>query len=296
MVSPTQKRSAVEALVKRGRSISASCKRIGLARSTWMYEKRIPHDEEAAILHIKDLAKRFPRFGYRRIGVMLKREGRAMNSKRVQRLWQLAGLQVPKRRRKKRTWTKTEPWPDRGKCKNHVWTVDFLFDRTTDGKSIKVLSVLDEYTRECIALPCARGMTAQDVARVLDRVAKERGAPAFVRSDNGPEFISIALQEWTATCDAQMRYVKPGSPWQNGCVESFHDKMRDEFLQMETFITVAEARVLLENWRMQYNQIRPHSSLGYLTPEAFAAIPCGADSASLHQPRKGQKPSRVLPC
>ena len=236
-----------------------------------MYEKRIPHDEEAAIFHIKDLANRFPRFGYRRIGVMLKREGRAMNSKRVQRLWQLAGLQVPKRRRKKRTWTKTEPWPDRGKCKNHVWTIDFLFDRTTDGKSIKVLSVLDEYTRECIALPCARSMTAQDVARVLDRVAKERGAPAFVRSDNGPEFISIALQEWTATCDAQMRYVKPGSPWQNGCVESFHDKFRRECLGREMFYTLSECRIVIGDWRRKFNEVRPHRSLGMRTPKEFTA-------------------------
>ena len=296
MVSPAQKRDAATALQQRGRTIAASCQRVGLALSTWKYERKVPADEAAAIAHIKDLAFRFPRFGYRRITVMLKREGRLMNRKRVQRLWQLAGLQVPKKRRRKRNWSKADPWPDRGKCKNHVWTVDFLFDRTTDGKSIKVLSVLDEYTRECVALPCARSMGAQDVARVLDRVATKRGAPAFVRSDNGPEFISLALQEWTATCDAQMRYIKPGSPWQNGCVESFHDKMRDEFLQMETFITVAEARVMLEHWRMQYNQIRPHMSLGYLTPEEFAATPCGADSAPLHQPRKGHQPSRLSPC
>jgi putative transposase len=296
VVGPTQKRKAVKALVNRGRSLSAACRRIGLARSTWNYERKIPQDEEAAIQHIKDLSQRFPRFGYRRIVVMLKREGRPMNRKRVQRLWQLAGLQVPKKRRKKRTWRKEEPWPDRGRCKNHVWTIDFLFDRTMDGKSIKVLSVIDEYTRECVALPCARSMSAYDVARVLDRAAKERGAPAFVRSDYGPEFISIALQEWTATCDAQMRYVKPGSPWQNGCVESFHDKMRDEFLQMETFRTVAEARVMLEDWRLRYNQIRPHSSLEYLTPSEFAATLCGADVAPLHPPRRGTNPSRLSPC
>jgi len=261
VVGPTQKRKAVAALVNRGRSLSAACRRIGLARSTWNYERQIPQDEEAAVQHIKDLSQRFPRFGYRRIVVMLKREGRPMNRKRVQRLWQLAG-----------------------------------FDRTIDGKSIKVLSVIDEYTRECVALPCARSMSAHDVARVLDRAAKERGAPAFVRSDNGPEFISIALQEWTATCDAQMRYVKPGSPWQNGCVESFHDKMRDEFLQMETFSTVAEARVMLEDWRLRYNQIRPHSSLEYLTPSEFAATLCGADVAPLHPPRRGTNPSRLSPC
>jgi len=295
-VSPTQKRSAVQALLKKGRPLAAACRRVGLARSTWKYEERVPADEEAAMAHLKDLAERFPRFGYRRIAVMLKREGRPMNRKRVQRLWQKAGLQVPKKRCKKRTWRKEEPWPDRGRCTNHVWTVDFLFDRTIDGKSIKVLSVLDEYTRECVALPCARSMTAMDVARVLEKAAKKRGAPAYVRSDNGPEFISIALQEWTAERDSQMRYVKPGSPWQNGCVESFHDKLRDEFLQQETFATVAEARVLLESWRMQYNQIRPHSSLGYLTPKEFADHSCGADSAPLHQPRKGTNPSRLSPC
>lgn len=294
-MSPTQKRSAVQALLEKGRPLAAACRRVGLARSTWKYERRIPEDEEAAIAHIKDLAERFPRFGYRRITVMLKREGRPMNRKRVQRLWQLAGLQVPKKKRRKRIWRREEPWPDRGRCKNHVWTVDFLFDRTANGKSIKVLSVIDEFTRECVALPCARSMNAQDVARVLDRAAKERGAPAYVRSDNGPEFISIALREWASTSDAQMRYIKPGSPWQNGCVESFHDKLRDEFLQMEVLATVAEARVLLEDWRVKYNQIRPHMSLGYLTPEEFVATSCGADSAPLHQPRRGTNPSRLSP-
>lgn len=227
---------------------------------------------------------------------MLKREGRPMNRKRVQRLWQLAGLQVPKRRKIKRTWRKEKPWPDRGRCKNRVWTVDFLFDRTMNGKSMKVLSVIDEFTRECLALPCGRSFNAHDVARTLDKVAAKRGAPAFVRSDNGPQLISIALQEWTATCDAKMRDIKPGSPWQNGCVESFHDKLRDEFLQLESFVSIAEARVMLESWRMQYNQVRPHSSLDYLTPEEFAALPCGADSAPLHQPRRGDTPSRVLAC
>jgi len=296
VVSPAQKRAAVAALVKRGRSVAAACRRVGLALSTWRYERRVPKDEAAAIAHIRDLALRFPRFGYRRIAVMLRREGRPMNTKRVQRLWQLAGLQVPKKMRRKRSWRKQHPWPDRARCRNHVWTVDFLFDRTIEGRSLKVLSVIDEYTRECVALPCARSMGAVDVARALEAVAAKRGAPAFVRSDNGPEFVSLALQNWAAMPGAHMRYIKPGSPWQNGCVESFHDKIRDEFLQMESFATVAEARVLLENWRMHYNEIRPHSSLGYLTPREFAASPCGADSAPLHQPRRGSLPSQVSPC
>jgi len=279
--------------MKRGRTLTAACRRVGLALSTWRYERRERKGEADALAHIRDLAMRFSRFGYRRIAVMLRREDRPMNLKRVQRLWQLAGLQVPKKRRKKRTWRKEHPWPDRARCRNHVWTVDFLFDRTSEGKPIKVLSVLDEFTRECVALPCARSMGARDVARVLASAARKRGAPAFVRSDNGPEFVSVALQGWAAECNSQMRYVKPGSPWQNGCVESFHDKLRDEFLQLENFATVAEARVLLESWRTQYNQIRPHSSLGNLTPSEFAASPCGADSAPLHQPRRGEQLSRV---
>ena len=287
MVSPTQKRAAVEALRERGRPTAAACRRVGLTRSTYHYAPRVRGDEQAAKAHIQDLATRFPRFGYRRIAVMLDREGRPMNDKRVQRLWQQLDLQVPRRRRSKRRWRRTEPWPDRGRCRNHVWTVDFLFDRTMDGRQVKVLSVLDEYTRECLTLNSARSMGAQSVACILDQLADEHGTPAFVRSDNGPEFVSIALQTWAMDRGTGMRFIKPGSPWQNGRVESFHDKLRDELLQMECFVSLAEARVVLEGWRKHYNQVRPHSSLGYLTPSEFAACPSGADSASLHLPRRG---------
>ena len=286
MVSPTQKREAVQALIDLGRPVAVACKRVGLALSTWLYKPRPREDEAKLIARLHELAEARPRFGYLRMTRILRREGWVINKKRVQRLWQKEGLQVPKKSRKRRKWRKDHPWPDRGKHRNHVWTVDFLFDRTLDGKSIKVLSVLDEFTRECLALPCARSLGAEDVVRVLELVRARRGAPVYVRSDNGPEFISIALQKWEKKSGAKMRFIKPGSPWQNGTVESFHDKLRDEYLQLETFATVAEARVLLDQWRVDYNEYRPHSSLDYLTPSEFAALPCGADSASLHQPHR----------
>ncbi|MBC8404839.1 MAG: IS3 family transposase [Planctomycetes bacterium] len=286
MVSPAQKRDAVQALIDLGRPVAVACKRVGLALSTWLYKPHPREDEAELIARLHELAKERPRFGYLRMTRILRREGWVINKKRVQRLWQKEGLQVPKKSRKRRKWRKDHPWPDRGKHRNHVWTVDFLFDRTLDGKPIKVLSVLDEFTRECLALPCARSLGAEDVVRVLDLVRAKRGAPVYVRADNGPEFISNALQKWEKRSGAKMRFIKPGSPWQNGTVESFHDKLRDEYLQLETFATVAEARVLLEQWRVDYNEYRPHSSLDYLTPSEFAALPCGADSASLHQPHR----------
>jgi len=234
---------------------------------------------------MKRLAEENPRFGHRRIHILLHREGWRINKKRVLRLWQREEMQVPKKRRVRRRWRKEEPWPNRGQFRNEVWTVDFLFDRTLDGKAIKVLSVLDEYTRECHGLPCARSMDSGEVRRFLEGLAEKHGMPRFIRSDNGPEFISKALRSWEQAEGALMRYTKPGSPWQNGNVESFHDKLRDEFLQMETFVSVAEARVLLEEWRVRYNEFRPHSSLDYMTPAEFAGQPLGADSAPLHQPQ-----------
>jgi len=295
-VSPAQKREAVKALVKRGRALAVACRRVGLALSTWWYQPHKRPDEDDLVADIKKLAEENPRYGYQRITVLLKRAGWIVNKKRVQRLWQREGLQVPKKSRKRPRWQKSQPWLDRGGHKNHVWTIDFLFDRTVDKRPIKVLSVLDEYTHECLALPCARSMSSADVLRVLKRVANERGAPLFIRSDNGPEFIGKAMKSWEAEGGAKMRYCKPASPWQNGVVESFHDKLRDEFLQMEIFVTVAEARVLLEEWRVQYNEFRPHSSLDDLTPAEFSALPCGADSASLHQPHKGHSTSHLSPC
>ena len=287
MVSPAQKRAVVKELLKLGRPLAIACRRVGLAISTWWYKPHKRPDEEDLVAAIRELAVANPRFGYKRITTLLRREGRKVNIKRVHRLWRQEGLQVPKKSRKRPRWKKDHPWPDRGKHRNHVWTIDFLFDRTVDKKPIKVLSVLDEYTRECLALPCARSMDSGDVLRTLKGVAGDRGAPVYIRSDNGPEFIGKAMKDWQEDGGAKMRYCKPGSPWQNGVVESFHDKLRDEFLQMEIFVTVAEARVLLDEWRVQYNEFRPHSSLDDLTPAEFAALPCGADSASLHQPHKG---------
>lgn len=286
MVSPDQKRAAARALQERGRPPAIACRTVSLARSTFYYEARERPGEAALLERIRALAARFPRFGYRRITVMLRREGFLVNTKRVQRLWQAEGLQI-RRKRRSRRWKRQEPWPDRARCRNHVWTVDFVFDRTLDGRPLKILSVVDEFTREVVALHSSRSITAADVKRVLDHAASKRGTPAFIRSDNGPEFVALAVRSWSSGAAIEMRYIAPGSPWQNGCVESFHDKLRDELLQLERFCSLAEARVVIEGWRKEYNDLRPHSSLGYLTPSEFAARPCGADSASLRHPRRG---------
>lgn len=253
-MSPAQKRAVVRKLLERGRDLATACRRVGLALSTWRYEPRKRADEDLLVAAMKRLSSENIRFGHRRIHTLLRREGWKVNLKRVLRLWQREGMQVPKKRRGPRKWSKDEPWQDRGQYRNHVWTVDFLFDRTADGKSIKVLSVMDEYTRECHALPCARSMDSGDVLRRLKDLADEHGMPEFIRSDNGPEFIARAMRKWEEEGGAQMRFIKPGSPWQNGIVESFHDKLRDEFLQMELFVSVAEARALLEEWRVRYNK------------------------------------------
>ncbi len=238
-MSPAQKRAAARALTERGRAPAAACRRVELPRSTYYYQARERPGEARLRRKIEALAERFPRFGSRRITAMLQREGLPVNAKRVQRLWQAAGLQV-RRKKCRRRWQRQEPWPDRARCRNHVWTVDFLFDRTLDGRQMKILSVVDEYTREVVALHPARSITSTDVGRVLEDAAAKRGKPAYVRSDNGPEFVSLA-----------------------------------------------EARVVIEGWRRQYNDQRPHSSLGYLTPSEYAARPCGHDSAPLRQPRRG---------
>jgi putative transposase len=217
---------------------------------------------------------------------MLRREGWVVNGKRVQRLRSLEGLQVPRRRARRRI-RQDQPPPERARARNHVWTLDFVFDRTLDGRQMKILSVLDEHTRLCLALWAGRSLTGSDVTRVLDRAVAEHGAPAYLRSDNGPEFIGLVLTEWALDRKCETKYIEPGKPWQNPFVESFHDKLRDECLNGECFVSLAEARVVLESWRREYNEIRPHSSLGNLTPAEFASCPGGADFATLRLPLLG---------
>ena len=254
---------------------------LGQSRRTQRYVPCRPDDEAKLTERMLELVRQHPRYGYRRIGALLRREGwpavsssnGKVNRKRVWRLWKMQGLKVPQNTRKKRRLGSSDNGIARRKAehKDHVWAWDFIFDRTEDGRSIKWLSVIDEYTRECLALEVSRSMTAADVVDVLVELAALRGMPRHVRSDNGPEFIAQGIRSWLSAAKVQTLYIEPGSPWENGYAESFHSRLRDELLNAEVFASVMEAKALALTWRLDYNHRRPHSSLKYQTPAEFAA-------------------------
>ena len=212
---------------------------------------------------------------------------------RMQRLWRQEGLRVARRRRKRRRLGTADNGCTRRKAErpNHVWSYDFLMDRTEDTRRLKILAIVDEYTRENLCLHVARNITAADVIGQLAEVIKERGAPAQIRSDNGPEFVAAELRAWLASIGSGTLFIEPGSPWQNAYIESFNGKLRDELLDLEIFTSLAEAQYLADSWRAEYNQFRPHSSLGHRTPAEFAATCEASGSASLRlRPRRSQAP------
>jgi putative transposase len=250
---------------------------LDLARSSLRYAPVLRDEAEALARRIEELAGAYPRYGYRRIWALLDREGWTVNKKAVRRHYRQLGLKVaqpPANPKPRRTHGQ-----DRNAChlrpsrgKNDVWTWDFIFDRTSDGRSLKWLSILDEYTRECLALEARRGMTAEDIGIILAEVAAKRGGPPCrMRSDNGPEFAAEVVRSWLEDTGSGALYVAPGSPWQNGYAESFHSKVRDEFLNREEFESEPQARALGALWKGEYNTERPHSSLGYKTPAEFSA-------------------------
>jgi putative transposase len=259
-----------------------ACRVLGQPRQSQRYRPVADDSERRLVQRMLELVREHPRYGYRRIWAMLRREGWKVNRKRVHRLWRAQGLKVPRKCRKKRhlghsgnSCARLRP----GHA-NHVWAWDFIFDRTTGGRSLKWLSVVDEYTRECLALVAARSITAEDVLDVLAELFVVRGVPGHIRSDNGPEFIASAVRRWLERTGAGTLYIAPGAPWENGYAESFHSRLRDELLNVEEFTTVAEARLFAERWQLDYNHRRPHSSLGYQTPAEFAAMAPRADTAS----------------
>lgn len=221
------------------------------------------------------LACEFGRYGYRRVTALLRAEGLAVNHKRVERLWRREGLKVPARQPKR-----GRLWLNDGSCvrlrperKDHVWSYDFVQDRTRDGRAFRMLTVIDEFTRECLAIDVARGLKSDDVLERLADSFVRRGVPEHVRSDNGPEFTAEAVRGWLGRVGVRTLFIEPGSPWENGYVESFNGKLRDELLDREAFDTLLEARVLIERWRVRYNTVRPHSSLGYRPPAPEAVAP-----------------------
>lgn len=243
------------------------------ARSTQRYEQRVKDDERAIVARMHELVRQRPRFGYRRIHALLKGDGFKANRKRVHRLWKREGFKVPRKVRKKRRLGCSENGILRRKAEgiNEVWCWDFVHDRDEKGRALRWLIIEDEFTREGLAAEVERSMKASDVIDVLTQVMLIRGVPGHLRSDNGPEFIAKALRQFLQRAGVQTLYVEPGSPWENGFVESFNGRFRDEFLQCELFADLREAKVLSSMWKNDYNHRRPHSSLGYQTPAAFAA-------------------------
>lgn len=218
------------------------------------------------------LSREHPRYGYRRITAVLRREGWRVNRKRVQRLWRQEGLKVPRKQRKKRRLGNSDNGAVRRRAehRNHVWSYDFIEDQTAEGKKLKMLPIVDEFTRECLTIEVERSMTAREVVETLAYLFELRGAPGHLRSDNGPEFIAQAVKDWLAQSGVGTLYIEPGSPWENAYSESFNSRFRDELLNREVFETLAEAKVLTEDYRLDYNHRRPHSALGYQTPAEFA--------------------------
>jgi transposase InsO family protein len=272
-MSPGRKKQVVLAAVGGGVcSGRAGCRILRLARSSLRYRVgRRRERQQAMVERLHALSAAHPRYGYRRIAALLRQEGWRVGKRQVRRLRRLEGLRVPPTRRKVVRRGRSTGLPTRATHRNHVWTWDFIADATTRGGALRMLTVLDEHTRECHVLRADRALKSADVIELVSQAIAEHGAPEFIRSDNGSEFIAKALQQWLAAAQIKTIYIEPASPWQNGFVESFHGRFRDECLNREQLWTLTEARVVIEDYRRQYNQHRPHSRLGYQTPAAFAA-------------------------
>ena len=270
MVGVPAGRQAVAHAMRRGLSQRRSCTLLGVARSALGYRSTKAEKDAPVLARMAALGAQYPRFGYRRIRIFLEREGHGMSWGRAWRLWRRARLQVPRRRPRKRV-ASGRPRPQAPTGANQVWAYDFVFDRCANGQQLKCLTVTDEWTKEGLAIEVDGRLRSGRVIEVLSRLVSERGAPRYLRSDNGPEFVARAVLEWIAGQKIETALIDPGKPWQNGVGESFNGKFRDECLSMEWFLSRAEAKVVIEAWRRHYNEVRPHSSLGYLTPAEFAA-------------------------
>jgi putative transposase len=251
-----------------------ACRVLGQHRSTQRKPPSTPDDEAALTADIVALATRYGRYGYRRITALLRDAGWVVNRKRVERIWRREGLKVPRKQPKK-----GRLWLNDGSCirlrpehSNHVWSYDFVEDRTHDGRKYRMLNVIDEYTRECLAIRVGRKLNSVDVVDVLSDLFILRGVPGHIRSDNGPEFVATAVRAWIAAVGAKTACIEPGSPWENGYLESFNARLRDELLDGEIFYSLQEARIVIEGWRRHYNTRRPHSALAYKAPAPEVAL------------------------
>jgi len=254
-----------------------ACQVLGQARSTQRRNPYVGAEEERLTKDIISLATKYGRYGYRRITALLNSDSWNVNHKRVERIWRREGLKVPKKQPKR-----GRLWLNDGSCirlrpehKDHVWSYDFVKSRTEDGRAFRILTMIDEFTRECLAMLVSRRITSQDVIDQLFQLFVLRGIPEYLRSDNGPEFTAREIRKWLAKIGVKTLFIEPGSPWENGYIESFNGKLRDELLNREAFSNLTEAKVLIEEWRREYNGVRPHSSLGYRPPAPEAIIVTG---------------------
>jgi putative transposase len=268
MVSAPVRRQQIAYVCQRGRSLRRACALLNVARSTARYESRLEARDAPVVAAMRELAAQYPRYGYRRIQVFLARRGHVMSPDRAHRLWRLHRLQVPKKRPRRRV-AASRPRPLPATAMGQVWAYDFVYDACANGQQLKCLTVVDEFTRECLAIDVAGGIRSGRVIEVLSRLVSVHGSPRYLRSDNGPEFVSRAVLNWLTQSNIDTAHIDPGKPWQNGSNESFNGKFRDECLSMEWFRNRIDAKIVIEQFRRQYNEVRPHSSLGQLTPVEF---------------------------
>ncbi|HEX6826947.1 MAG TPA: IS3 family transposase [Candidatus Saccharimonadia bacterium] len=288
LLSPARRRACIEQIqAVMHVSERRACAALGQHRSTQRKVPRGREDEERLTADTIALARQYGRYGYRKIAGLLEQAGWLVNDKRVERIWRREGLKVPHKQPKR-----GRLWLSDGSCirlrpehRNHVWSYDFVEDRTHDGRKYRMLNVIDEFTHECLAIRVARKLKAIDVIDVLSDLFILRGVPGHIRSDNGPEFVAKAVQEWITAVGAKTAYITLGSPWENGYVESFNARLRDELLDGEIFYTLREAQIVIESWRRHFNTIRPHASLGYKPPAPEVFVPAfAAWPAALRQP------------
>ena len=275
MISPARRRELVEhVLQKLDVSERRACRVLKQPRSTQRYEARVAPDEEELTARVIALACEYGRYGYRRITGLIRNSGWIVNKKRVERIWKREGLKVPAKQPKR-----GRLWLNDGSCirmrpeyRDHVWSYDFMQDRTHNGVAFRILNIIDEFTRECLLTHVERHLSHKDVLDALNWLFLLRGVPAHIRSDNGSEFTARRVRQWLGQLGVKTLFIEPGSPWQNGYIESFNGKMRDELLDREIFYSLREAQILIEDWRRKYNTIRPHSALNYRPPAPEAIL------------------------
>ena len=280
MVSALARRQQARFAVERGCSIRRACALVRVSRSALNYISRMKENDSLLSSKLRLIATTHTRYGYRRATALIRQEGEAINSKRVYRVWRKAELSLPRRKPRKRVRT-TSLRPLAPKQAGQVWAYDFVFDSCANGQKLKMLTVVDEWTRECLAIEVEGRINSPRVIEVLARLMSAHGQPQYLRSDNGPEFVANRVKEWIKRRGVETAYIEGGKPWQNGLNESFNGKLRDECLNQEWFKNRAEAKVVIEQWRKHYNEQRPHSSLGYKTPAQFRAEQTGMGTISL---------------